>query len=39
MKAGCLFGWNIPTADPKNYDADGKLLSHPTTKREVVYER
>ena len=26
MEAGVVFGWDAPAANPKNYDADGKLL-------------
>jgi hypothetical protein len=29
MKAGSMFGWNVPGADPKNYDENGT----PTKKR------
>ena len=24
MKAGAMFGFQVPAADPRNYDADGK---------------
>lgn len=26
MEAGVIFGWDAPAANPKNYNADGKLL-------------
>lgn len=33
MKAGSMFGFQVPAADPKNYDVDGKLKKQPQKDR------
>ena len=32
MKVGSMFDWNVPGADPKNYDVTGKAIKRNTTK-------
>lgn len=33
MKAGSMFGFQVPAADPKNYGMDGKLKKEPSKER------
>ena len=38
MLAGSLFGWEIPAADPRNYNEDGAPIK-PAKKQSKDYER
>ena len=34
MAAGSMFGWDVPTADPQNYDEEGRLIKAGERNRE-----
>ena len=34
MKVGSMFGWDVPGADPKNYDETGKAIKKKSGREE-----